>query len=176
MEELLRSYDQHQQQPYTGYGYMPMPQYEPPKRKSWPMRHKFLAFFAFPVVVIVVIIIAAVAASGGSTGAAQTAGLAACTSHHRVSAEQWAQMAKEPEASKGQCVTVYGQIIQFDDNTGPGSFRAEAGPSHVAPSYGFVNYPTDNVIFSGDVAKLKPLVQGDLDLRTGAARRAAAVM
>lgn len=154
------AYDPRQQQPYTGHGHVP--RYEPPKRKSWPMRHKFLTFFTFPALVIVMIIIVAVASSGGSPGSSQTADLAACTSHHAVSAEQWAQIAKDPGAWKGQCVTVYGQIIQFDDNTGPSSFRAEAGGRHVAPSYGFVNYPTDNVIFNGDEAKLKPLVEGDL--------------
>lgn len=158
------SYGQRQRQSYNGYGYAP--RYEPPKRKAWPMRHKFLTFVLFPVlflvVVIVVVVIVAAASSGGSLGASRTAGLAACASHHAVSAEQWAQITKDPEAAKGQCVIVYGQVTQFDDNTGPGSFRAEAGPRHVAASYGFVNYPTDNVIFSGTAAKLKQFVAGDL--------------
>lgn len=134
----------------------------PERRKSWPRRHKFLTFVFFPAVVLVVIIVAAAVASSGSPGSSKLAGLASCTSHHAVSGGQWEQIAKDPDSYRGQCVIVYGQIIQFDSNTGPGSFRASAGGSAVAPEFGFANYPTDNTIFDGDTSMLKPLVQGDL--------------
>lgn len=151
--------DDQRQRPYIGHGYAP--RHEPPKRKSWPIRHRVLAFVAYPVVAVVVIVTAAVAASRG-LGSSPVAGPDTCTSHHVVSADEWAQIVKDPEAGKGQCIVVYGQVVQFDGITGPGFFRAEAGPSLITPSYGFVNYPTASVIFAGDAGKLKPLAAGDL--------------
>lgn len=155
-----QQYDPRQYPPPPGW--QPPPGYEIRKRRSWPRRHWFLTFVAFPMLAIVVIIVIAVAASSGSPGSSQLSGLAACETHHTVSSEEWAQIAKDPASYRGQCITVYGQVIQFDDNTGPGSFRAEAGGQHVAPQFGFVDYPTSNALFDGDAATLKPIVQDDL--------------
>jgi hypothetical protein len=157
------------QQPYPpqpGYGqppqppYPPQPQYQPPRRRSWLRRHWLLSSFA-GVIVIVIAIVAAVATSSHGPTSPAVASLAACTSHHPVTGRQWLQVTKDPDAAKGQCITVYGEVTQFDSVTGDSVFRAQAGGAKVAPEFGFVNYPT-NALFDGSASQLSTLVQGDL--------------
>jgi hypothetical protein len=141
----------------------PQPQYQPPwqppRRKSWARRHKFLTSLGALAAAIIVIVIAAAASSSG--GKPDTAALAACTSHRAISSRQWLQVVKDPGAAKGECLTVYGEVSQFDSVTGDSVFRAQAGGVKATPSFGFVNYPT-NALFDGDAKMLGVLVENDL--------------
>ena len=130
------------------------------RKRSWPRRHKILsALITFGVLLIAVVVLSSI--PSGSAAPASTAGIAACTSHHAVTTRRWLEIAKDPDAAKGQCITVYGQITQFDADTGSAEFRASVGGAHIAPAYGFVNYPT-NVMVDGSSTALGSLVEGDL--------------
>jgi hypothetical protein len=164
-----------QQQPY---GYQ-QPQYPPQhdprgpqqwgqspqqhRARSWPRRHKILSALiavAAVLVVLVVLVVVAAAQPQGITPPA-AASLPACTSHPAVTSRQWLQIAKNPDAAKGQCITVYGEITQFDSSTGTSAFRAQAGGARVAVSFGYADYPT-NVVLAGTARQLAPFVEGDL--------------
>lgn len=143
-------------QPYRAPSqWVPSP---PPKRKSWVRRHKILTCLIVGAAVLIVIIAAATGLGARKLAAAS---LAACTSHHAVTERQWLQITKDPDAAKGQCVTVYGQVTQFDSVTGDNAFRAQAGGVTVSTAFGVAAYPT-NTLFEGDGAALSALVQGDL--------------
>lgn len=145
----------HYGQPYAGWR---PPQWQPPRKRSWVARHKVLTGVLSGAAVLVAGVIAIAASSGSGP---DTASLAACTSHHAVSSRQWLQVTKDPEAAKGQCITVYGEVTQFDSVTGDGTFRAQAGGTKASTSFGFANYPT-NALFDGGAAQLGALVQDDL--------------
>lgn len=139
------------------------PPAQPPRRRSWPRRHKILsALIATAAVLIILVVLVAVAANKppGIAPPAATS-LAACTSHHAVTSRQWLEIAKNPDAAKGQCITVYGEITQFDSSTGASAFRAQAGGVRMAISFGFADYPT-NVVLAGTTQQLAPFVEGDL--------------
>ncbi|HXJ26561.1 MAG TPA: hypothetical protein VNH17_12710 [Streptosporangiaceae bacterium] len=147
--------------PGPGYGAPLAPPYAPPPpRRSWIRRHKFLTALLAVIAVLIVAVVLSSIGSGGS-GAPSTTGLAGCSSHHAVSARQWLQIAKDPDAARGQCITVYGEVTQFDADTGPSEFRADAGGVRQEPAYGYVSYPT-NTLFGGDAKMLGSLVEGDL--------------
>lgn len=138
-------------------GYQPGPQRP---RKSWPARHKILTVLgAAGTLLIIVVVLAAL--SSGATPTPGTTGLAACRSHHAVTERDWLVIAKDPDAHKGECIIVYGEVTQFDSSTGTGMFRASAAGVKVAPEFGFADYPT-NTMLSGSTAALGGLVEGDL--------------
>lgn len=85
----------------------------------------------------------------------------ACTTWTPINSRAWADIAKDPDGHRGQCVIVYGQVTQFDSATGTDTFRADIGGTYQAPSDGFVDYQT-NTILTGNSARLNDLVQGDL--------------
>lgn len=155
---------------FRQYGQQPQPQFQPqqpmyqqwqpPKRRSWIRRHKIVTSLGALAALVIVIVIAVAASSNGRTSPA-VASLAACTSHHAVSSRQWLEIVKDPGAAKGQCVTVYGEVSQFDSVTGDSVFRGQAGGVKAATSLGFASYPT-NALFDGDAKALGVLVQDDL--------------
>ncbi|MGH3305823.1 MAG: hypothetical protein ACRDOK_30030 [Streptosporangiaceae bacterium] len=67
---------------------------------------------------------------------------------------QWDLIQKSPDSYVGQAYVIYGSIVQFDANTGPTIFRADAGPAD--------NQAT-NTLFDGSSvpSALGPLVTGD---------------
>lgn len=144
-------------QPQYRQPYAAPPQWQPPRRRSWPRRHWLLTSFLAAALIVVI----AIAAAANSKKGPDTSALAACTSHHDVSSRQWLAIAKDPDAAKGQCITVYGEVTQFDSATGDATFRAQAGGVSAEPQFGFVDYPT-NALFDGDAGALGVLVQDDL--------------
>lgn len=170
-----------QQPPWNGQNGQPAPwgqqayppQYAPawqppqvPPRRSWPRRHKFLtALIAVIAAVLtafaVLVVIVAVSPAGSGNGAAPAAGLADCGEHNPVTSREWLEIAKDPDAARGQCIIVYGEITQFDAATGPSGFLADAGGVSQKPSFGYVDYPV-NTLFAGDAKMLSSLVEGDL--------------
>lgn len=85
----------------------------------------------------------------------------ACISHKAVDARGWLQIAKNLDSHVGDCVIVYGVVTQFDAATGSGAFRADADGVKQVPEYGYVNYPTNTLMTSGE-ADLSDVVEDDL--------------
>lgn len=163
-----QDYDPRQQRPQTPPQFRPAtyaPRYQPPqqpwqppKRKPWVRRHKVLtSLLCGGVLVVAVVVVAAARSAPG----AKVADLAACTSHKAVSAHDWELVAKSPDAHKGECLTLYGEVTQADSVTGDSLVRASVGGALVKPQFGFVSYPT-NVIVAAHDGNLASLVQGDL--------------
>lgn len=71
-----------------------------------------------------------------------------------ISARDLALLSKNPDASRGKKMVVYGQVAQFDAVTGTGLFRADVGAS---PGSG----DDLNVLVTGDAAVLGPIAQDD---------------
>lgn len=86
---------------------------------------------------------------------------AAPTVYKKLTARQWAKIAKSPDDHAGEAYTVYGHVTQFDSATGSGQFRADVDGVRHAVEYGYVDYPTNTLMtnFSGDVSDL---VEDDL--------------
>jgi hypothetical protein len=158
-----------QQEPWQQYP----PQYDPrgpqqwgpparqPRRRSWPRRHKLISSLLAVLAALIALVVVSVASQPASPTAATTTGLPACASHHAVTSRQWLEIAKNPDAAKGQCITVYGEITQFDAATGAAGFLAQVGGARLPVSFGYADYPT-NVVLAGTAADLAPFVEGDL--------------
>jgi hypothetical protein len=82
--------------------------------------------------------------------------------YHVLTAHKWALIAKDPDAHAGETYIVYGEVTQFDANTGASAFRADVGAVRQYPDdIGFVDYPT-NTVLDGDTGTLGPVVEKDL--------------
>ncbi len=82
--------------------------------------------------------------------------------YHQLTAHKWALITKDPDAHAGEGYVIYGEVTQFDANTGPSAFRADVGAVRQYPDeYGFVDYPT-NTVLDGDADTLGPVVEKDL--------------
>ena len=81
--------------------------------------------------------------------------------YKKLTKREWAKIAKSPDSHAGEAYTVYGVVTQFDSATGDDQFRADVDGVKHAPSYGFVDYPTNTLMtnITGDVSEL---VQDDL--------------
>jgi hypothetical protein len=81
--------------------------------------------------------------------------------YKKLTARQWAKIAKSPDAHTGEAYIVYGHVTQFDAATGDDQFRADVDGVKHAVEYGYVDYPTNTLMtnISGD---LSDLVQDDL--------------
>lgn len=79
----------------------------------------------------------------------------------QIAARDWAKIAKDPEAYKGQSIVVYGQVTQFDSATGTDAFRANVDAVKHEVSYGYADYET-NTMLGGSAAVLADLVDKDL--------------
>jgi hypothetical protein len=152
-----------------GYGQLPPwgpppgPPQQPQRRKKHTARTVFIGISALVVLIIAISVAAAsgsrtVNTTGSGTGAAA---LASCKAYHAITSREWLEIARNPDASKGRCIIVYGQISQFDSATGDRSFRAEAGGVKTPPGYGFADYPV-KTLFDGSPAMLASFVEGDL--------------
>ena len=84
-----------------------------------------------------------------------------CTTYQTISSQAWLEIVKDPSTHADECITVYGEVTQFDAATGTGDFRANVGGVWQAPDYGYVNYPT-NTLLTGNAAALASVVQQDL--------------
>ncbi|MFC8181618.1 DUF2510 domain-containing protein [Rhodococcus sp. NPDC057297] len=71
-----------------------------------------------------------------------------------ISARDLALLSKNPDASRGKKMVLYGQVAQFDAVTGTSLFRADVGAS---PGSGY----DLNVLVTGDAAVLGPIAQDD---------------
>lgn len=74
--------------------------------------------------------------------------------YHYLGDYKWNLIQKDPNSYVGNTYVIYGSITQFDSDTGPTEFRADAGPQ---------DNQNTNTIFDGtnDAAQLAPLVTGD---------------
>ena len=81
--------------------------------------------------------------------------------YEKLTARQWAKVAKSPDNYAGKTYTVHGVVTQFDSATGDSQFRADVDGVKHLPEYGYVDYPTNTLMsnISGDVSDL---VQDDL--------------
>jgi len=145
------------------WGPPPGPPQPPQHRKKHTARNVYIGIGAL---VVIIIAISVAAASGSRTGnttgsGTGTAAVASCKAYHAITSREWLEIAKNPDASKGECIIVYGEISQFDSATGDNAFRATAGGVKIAPEYGFADYPT-NALFDGSPAMLGSFVEGDL--------------
>jgi hypothetical protein len=91
---------------------------------------------------------------------AEPAAPAPLTPAQPITPHEWKEIAKDPAGHTGERIVIYGQITQFDANTGTDSFRANVDAVNHDPQYGAVDYPT-NTILDGDAGMLSDLVQGD---------------
>lgn len=78
-----------------------------------------------------------------------------------ITERDWQMIAKDPDASEGKRIVVYGRITQFDAATGRTSFRADVRST---PFSGDETFPdgTVNTLLDGSEADLGPLVEGDV--------------
>ena len=149
-------------------GAPPPPWYPPPgthaqprgkkKRRKWPW---VLAGCLAAFVLLIVALGAGSPRPPGGVAAAATAATAPLAPAKAISAREWQLIAKDPDAHKGERITVYGEVTQFDAATGKAKFRANVDGIQHEEKYGFVNYPT-NTVLAGNEADLADLVQGDL--------------
>jgi len=75
-----------------------------------------------------------------------------------LDAAAWAQIAKDPEAARGQKVTIFAEVTQFDSATGTGSFRANVGAAQPAGEFELET----NAMLEGDAEQLSTVTQGDV--------------
>jgi len=86
---------------------------------------------------------------------------AKATTYKKLTAREWAKIAKSPDDHAGESYVVYGKVTQFDAATGADAFRADVDGVRHKVEYGYVTYPTNTVLTnaSGDVSDL---VENDL--------------
>ncbi|MGW0810815.1 DUF4190 domain-containing protein [Nonomuraea sp. NPDC002799] len=73
--------------------------------------------------------------------------------YRKLTARGFAKLAKNPDAYAGRRFVLYGEVYQFDDFTGTGSFMATSG--HAATT------TEENSVFYGDEDLLSDVVEGD---------------
>lgn len=83
------------------------------------------------------------------------------TTYKKLTARQWAKIAKSPDDHIGEAYVVYGRVTQFDAATGEDAFRADVDGVKHKVSYGFVDYPT-NTVLTNLSADVSDLVEDDL--------------
>lgn len=122
--------------PYPPQGYMALPNQPaglvapaPKKKRRWPW-----------IILAVLLVLLVISIAGGGTestrtsapGAAPTAPATEDTdpvrldpvSYESLTERDYALILKDPEASAGRKIVVYGEVIQFDTATGPSRFMA----------------------------------------------------
>lgn len=75
-----------------------------------------------------------------------------------LTADEWALIAKDPDAATGQAVVVFAEVTQFDSATGTETFRANAGATQPTGEYELET----NTVFTGDEGALSAVTQGDV--------------
>ncbi|MFI5697041.1 hypothetical protein ACIA58_34615 [Kribbella sp. NPDC051586] len=83
------------------------------------------------------------------------------TTFKKLTARQWAKIAKSPDDHIGESYVVYGRVTQFDAATGEDAFRADVDGVKHKVSYGFVDYPT-NTVLTNLSADVSDVVEDDL--------------
>lgn len=83
------------------------------------------------------------------------------TTYKKLTARQWARIAKSPDDHIGEAYIVYGRVTQFDAATGEDAFRADIDGVKHKVEYGFVDYPT-NTVLTNLSADVSDLVEDDL--------------
>ncbi|MFD3403976.1 hypothetical protein ACFWUU_25040 [Kribbella sp. NPDC058693] len=83
------------------------------------------------------------------------------TTYKKLTARQWAKIAKSPDDHIGEAYVVYGRVTQFDAATGEDAFRADVDGVKHKVEYGFVDYPT-NTVLTNLSADVSDLVEDDL--------------
>lgn len=85
----------------------------------------------------------------------------------------WAQIAKDPDGSKGDRVIVFAEVTQFDSATGTGALRANVGATQPAGEYELetnaIVVGTDEMLADvtmGDVLRVHAEVTGSLQYET----------
>ena len=81
--------------------------------------------------------------------------------YKKLTARQWALIAKSPDKHVGEAYIVHGVVTQFDSATGDDQFRADVDGVKHLPEYGYVDYPT-NTLMTNIAGDLSDLVQDDL--------------
>jgi hypothetical protein len=150
-------------QPYGGPWPPPQQPAQPPGKRH---ARSLLLWLAVGLLAGTCAAVAAYTARPGSPAAppAATAGAPAghpaCTAYKALGSREWLVIARDPDAHKGECVIVYGTVVQADAMTGPHEVRALVGGVPGDASTGILAYPT-NVIIDAGKADLSGLVQGD---------------
>jgi hypothetical protein len=75
------------------------------------------------------------------------------SSYHSLSARDFALLVKNPDASIGRKIVLYGVVIQLDTNTGQNSFIAQAGTEPGDYNEHAIFYAHDQSILSSVVAQ-----------------------
>ena len=75
-----------------------------------------------------------------------------------ITQEAWVEIAKDPDAAKGRAIVVYAYITQFDANTGPSNFLANAGPTQPTSEFELAT----GAWFVGNKFALSGVKQGDI--------------
>jgi hypothetical protein len=77
----------------------------------------------------------------------------------KLSAREWAQIAKSPDQHIGEHVVVYGHVTQFDAVTGTSAFRASLDGIRHRQTY---EYDTNAILRARNVGQLDAVVQDDV--------------
>ncbi|MBH0054411.1 PASTA domain-containing protein [Salinibacterium sp. SWN139] len=77
-----------------------------------------------------------------------------------LSQSTWSQIIKDPDSYSGTRAVLYGEVVQFDVNTGSCAFRMQTGPAQTERSY---EYDQNTYVVAGaqNCDLLKPIVQDD---------------
>jgi hypothetical protein len=158
---------------------------QPTARQPWPLpppaprkkRRKWPWIVGLLVALLLILIVAAAGSRGtgsstpttsspSTNASSRASGQAAAPARpaappRAISARDWAKIAKNPDAHTGEALIVYGQVQQFDTNTGVNAFRANVDGLAHKVEYGYVDYET-NTFMDANGADLGELVQGDL--------------
>jgi hypothetical protein len=79
-----------------------------------------------------------------------------------ITAREWQLIAKNPTAHVGDRVIVYGEVVQFDVNTGSAAFRANVDGVVHPIKYGYADYETNTFLTAGTGVTLADVVEGDV--------------
>lgn len=79
-------------------------------------------------------------------------------SYKPLTAREFALLAKDPDAHKGELVVIYGEVAQFDAATGTDAFRADTGP--LPPDSGEI-YTQNSLVTVQDPSTVAEVVEDD---------------
>lgn len=77
-----------------------------------------------------------------------------------VSLREFRKIAKNPKRYEGKKIIIFGEVTQFDSNTGDEMFRASTGQAKKYKNYGFFGY-SENTMILGEEKLLDDVVTGD---------------
>ena len=98
------------------------------------------------------------------------------TAYRKLTARQWARIAKNPDAHVGEAYVVFGYVTQADAATGDDTVRANVDGVRHGGEYGYLDYDTNTMLQEGnadftdlvedDIFQAKVIVSGSLSYET----------